>query len=705
MGLLSKALRYRENRKGVDDEGDKKDSAGDSDLKLKSEDEKDLVNTGGSWNDDAGNHQIADDKSFEVIDQDDIKKAVSDNTAFTGDRGEITDGTLKLVESPIFNEEIKILDHVEYVTEHNTIEDKNGRIEGTAGITNKVHEAPGLEKTGGTGDPNPTAENVASQINRKIETMEKGTDSRADVKQGLNKKNINSDFAGIEKVSAYDSEADAIDDSFSEDVSGDELKFSDFMLLYEIQKEIARANTNDELYDAILFSLMGQIGASSSSIMVRSGNNVHKWVIVKSIGVTINNEDLYFNPSGGILKELFNRKKIIDIDEFKNNLELIDDYYKYISIDAKILVPLIQGYEIIGTVILGEKLDSGDYTDEDREFLNFVGEVSAIALNNINTMEMIMKVNENLSRDFGYIRDVDRFKKKIFSNMNLSRAETDLASEFDGMGITGYAVFVKNQDDKTFTPLFIDKIDNLKIRETGITFTEKSSFIKYMNKTEIPVVIFNPKESDLINEIFKVEQLLRISIFRIFPFIMGNNVYGFILVYKISESAVLDEIDKKLSRISEFLFTHTQNIQHFNIRQSNYIDTVEILFKRIEEEILNVKSLGIPLTIVMLSVKNYKRYYGLFGSSAYQKLVDGLESVIRRRISDSDFSIRYSRQKILLVLPGKDKKYAAPMANSIINEITGAFNSREIQLLITSLSAEYPADGNDLNSLIDIVDY
>ena len=493
--------------------------------------------------------------------------------------------------------------------------------------------------------------------------------------------------------------------SGGESLQRDELKFSDFMVLYEIQKEIARAGSADELYDAILFSIMGQIGASSSSIMVRSPKNPGQWVIVKSIGVSIENQDLYFNPGAGILRKMFEKMGIADIDDYKNDPALIDEYYKYISIDAKLLVPLIQGYEVLGTVILGEKIDSGDFTEEDRDFLRFIGEVSAIALNTINTMEMIMKVNENLSKDFGYIRDVDRFKKKIFHDLSLQKIEQDLQGEFEAMGITGYAVYARGSDEKTFAPVITDRSDLLKLSEGRHSIREKSGFIRFMNKPESPVTIDNPRDSEILGELFSIEQILKMTLFRIFPFITGNEVLGFILVFRIAEEAVLEEVDKKLVRISDFLFGQIRNIQSITIRHSSYIDNIEIIFSRIDEEIMNSKNLGIPLTIVMMSIKNHKRYYTLFGHGAFRKLLDGFEGVIKKRLSDNDFSIRYGRNKILLVLPGKDKKYAAPLASSITNEITGTFNSREIQLLITSLSAEYPADGQDLNTLIDIIDY
>ncbi len=73
------------------------------------------------------------------------------------------------------------------------------------------------------------------------------------------------------------------------------------------------------------------------------------------------------------------------------------------------------------------------------------------------------------------------------------------------------------------------------------------------------------------------------------------------------------------------------------------------------------------------------------------------------RLSDKDFSVRYDRHKILIVLPGKDKKYAVPLANAVCNELVKNFSTHEAQLLVTFLTAAYPLDGKDTSGLIDAV--
>ena len=163
----------------------------------------------------------------------------------------------------------------------------------------------------------------------------------------------------------------------------------DNIVLYELSKDLLRASTMDELFDVILFSVMGQIGVSSSSIMIPSSENPDEWEIVESRGVTINPDEVDFRPTAGILKQMITRKEIIDVEEFKDNAAFSDDYYSYISIDARLLVPVIYNQEVLAAIILGNKLTSENYTGEEKGFFNVIAEYSAFSFRAIRFKEAL----------------------------------------------------------------------------------------------------------------------------------------------------------------------------------------------------------------------------------------------------------------------------------------------------------------------------
>lgn len=478
----------------------------------------------------------------------------------------------------------------------------------------------------------------------------------------------------------------------------------DFMLLYEIEKEISKSETREELYDYVLFTLMGQLGTSSSSLLMPDPENNDKWIIAQSSGVTIDNKNLFFESGSGILKELISRKNIIDVEEFKDNRELLNDYINFISIDTRLLTPLIHKSSVIGVAVIGDKITSEEYTAEEKDFLIAVGEVSAIALHKIISEENLQKENIQLKEKLEEITDINKFRETIKSETSIKNINNAIAEEFEKLGLETYAIFIKHRNDERFYPELTEADDRLSLKKSKFTLKKNDDFIRFINKPDIPIKIDNFQKSDLIRSTFKESQIQKAEIFRVYPFLVGNNIQGFIIIFNLSHNADLPMIDKKLGIVTEFLFYHIQNILYIDTSQSNYIDNVEIIFKRIEDEISNSGNLGIPLTLALISIKNYRRYYNLYGHSAFKQLLEKFEDLIKTRLSDNDFSLRYGRHKILIVLPGKDKKYAVPLVNALCQEITSQFNNNEIQLLMTSLTSEYPKDGEDLYTLMDKID-
>ncbi len=147
-----------------------------------------------------------------------------------------------------------------------------------------------------------------------------------------------------------------------------------------------------------------------------------------------------------------------------------------------------------------------------------------------------------------------------------------------------------------------------------------------------------------------------------------------------------------------------QEILDTDAAGGKFVDVVEPSMRRIAAAFEHAKNIGVPMTLVNFSIKNYRRFQNLYGVPEAGELLSRCEQVIVSRLSDSDFSVRFDRSKFMLVLPGKNKKFAIPLANSIRNEVTQLFKKREMQLMLVYLTAEFPEDGDDLHTLLDSIE-
>lgn len=533
---------------------------------------------------------------------------------------------------------------------------------------------------------------------------------RGEIREG-EQSSVQPAVTGISPV-RDDKTADASREDFEERAIDEDIlqhtrrskQFQDFLILYEIGKEIVRSDNRKDLYDAILFSVMGQIGTSSSSVLTVDPGNTSRWIVGDSRGVTIRNKKLFFDVSEGIVARVISRKQIVDLDEFKDQPSFSDDYYRFISIDARLLSPMVCDGEVIGAIVLGEKLTIGDYSDSEKDFITAVSELSAIALRKVFVIEKLKEEHDRFGTELEYINHVEELKARMVSDVNLRRLDEMIGTEFQKLGILSFAVFTDDEKNERYVPLIVEKNDTLALRSKEFVLPYESSFVEYVGALKECVKIEDHRRLKVVADAFTEARLKLMPLLWIYPFKFGKKLSGFLLVFDIVDFEREKEIHGKLARLSTVLFSYIMNLKSLDVHENRYVDFIEPVLRRIESELQNARNLKIPLTVILFSIKNFKRYYTLYGRIEARRIIDALEMIIRTRLADTDFSVRFDRNKVLIVLPGKNKKYAVPLANTVRNEIIQFFKQKEVQLLVTFLSAEFPEDGDDLYSLLDIID-
>ena len=219
------------------------------------------------------------------------------------------------------------------------------------------------------------------------------------------------------------------------------------------------------------------------------------------------------------------------------------------------------------------------------------------------------------------------------------------------------------------------KIFFLGICENNFSIPYGHPFVEYVNELKGSVKIDDFKRMKVFADTFTERQKNLMTYLWIYPFKMGNHLEGFFIVTDINDSTRENEVHNKINRLTMVLFSYILNIRNLDTHELMYVDYVEPVMRRIERELVNAKNLRIPLTVILFSIKNFKRYYSLFGKDEAMKVLNSLEEIIRSRLADPDFSVRYDRNKFLIILPGKNKKYSIPLvflgisANKKVNGI------------------------------------
>lgn len=483
-----------------------------------------------------------------------------------------------------------------------------------------------------------------------------------------------------------------------------EKRFHDFMVLYEIGKEIVKAETRAGLYDVLLFSIMGQIGVSSSSILIPDPADPKRWFIADFRGISIKNPTMLFDTSAGILGNIFKRREIIDLDVYKSTIEHADEYFKFVSIDARLISPLSYDQNIFGAVALGEKITIGDYTDAEKDFILSICEIAAVALWRINAIETTEEEARRYGSEAALWKRIDEFRTELLDHADIRSAETLSVALMRQAGVESFAVFLKNEKEKAYVPMIQDAANSPDIDISSFRIAMDHPLAVRLKEGKRPLRIEDLSPFDSVQSAFSEAQLRRMNIFYIDPYCVGGDLKGFVGAFRLSDTTEAKNAAAFLERYSGVIVPSLREILDADAASRRFIDAVEPQMRRVSMAFEHAKSVGVPISLVHFSIKNFKRFNNLYGAVEAGELLSRCERVIVARLSDSDFSIRFDRSRFLLVLPGKNKKFAIPLANSIRNEITQSLKKREMQLMLVYLTAEYPEDGDDLDTLLDSVE-
>jgi GGDEF domain-containing protein len=481
-------------------------------------------------------------------------------------------------------------------------------------------------------------------------------------------------------------------------------EFNDYGTLFEIQKEFIKADTVEDVYSTILFSIMGQLGVSSASIVAPSVNDEAKWVITDTHGIKISDSDIHWVISEGILEILNTYKGVLDIEDIKNDNSLRDDYYKFTSVDARILTPLIKNDKLAGVILVGEKINSEDFTDMEIEFLQALSDISSSILEYLNKYEKTSTELYALRIEKEILSDVDFFQDSILNVTSLGDLESVIQKNFYSLGLESYTLFVRNQVDGDYYPLYNEPENILGFSDSGFKIKKDNRLISFLINKKSSILLENFNESNVIIDTFGRNRIVKMELFIAYPFIISGQLSGFITIFKINPAVDIVDIDIRIQKINRFLFPYLHRMYEIDPELNRSSDLISMFYEKIENEMQHARDLNIPMSLVVFSVKNYKRFYERFGRIELEKLHTQIAEIIKSRLSHGDFSARIDRSKFLVVLPGKEKKYSLMLANTIKNEVIEKYSSSDFKLLITSLNSVFPEDGKDLFTILEVLE-
>ena len=471
--------------------------------------------------------------------------------------------------------------------------------------------------------------------------------------------------------------------------------------LNAIELEIMRSSSFVESCDALLFNIMGQVGVNSSSLLTKRVDS-DKWVITYSKGISLSDDEVEFSEENRFISRALSSEKIIDITEFRDDSLYLDYYADFVSVDARYLFRITYNEEPFAILFLGDKVTIEDYLPEDKALIKeLCAFTSKFFWQFIEKKRLDNEISE-LKRSIISNNILEKFQDKILNSDSLDVVDHIVFEEFEKHGIMSYAVFAKTKKDAEFNLILSEHEDFLRLKEKKIKINYLNPIVKVIQAKNSVYVQMQPESDELLVNCFGKDIVKLMTQFKAYPYILCGKIEGFICIFKQSQKSSL--IEDRIIKTSKFLIGVVISILEAESAKSKFVDDFEIIHKRISDDILKCETLSIPLCLVLCSIKNHKSFFTSLGYEKTKTVLKNLEKIIEVRLSDGDYSIRYARNKFLIVLPGKDKQYGVHLSNILKNKFQKVSEDSSFELTLSFLTAEYPRDGATLYYLLDKIE-
>ncbi len=465
-------------------------------------------------------------------------------------------------------------------------------------------------------------------------------------------------------------------------------------VLFDFAKEVSSSESAADLYEILIFTLIGQLGSSSATVIQPSPTVTGRWFLAEHHGSRLRNRSITFKDNQIILSTLIHEDKILDLKLYEDNMDYVEEYQKFFSIGARVAVPVRHNDITVFVILLGEKIEAEDYTEDDYKFLKSATTISAIIYSKIIQIDSLKEELTSLKVLEERLDRIDQYEFHVRSSKTEDIRST-IQTEMESLQVNSYAYFLFNDTTNNFEVQYCDKNDSLHLLRDRLAISNNNALIAYCQKQNDYSEIDNPVSSEILKHVFQQDFLIKVNVFGIFPYSVQGHLAGILLILRINTENFSENVPQ-IKRFSRFVFSQLYTRKH-HIFGNSHIDSLQGLFSRIINEEAGCRLMGIPLTIAVITISGYGKSVDALSLQKVSEIQRIIKSIFEKNKSETDFSFRNSFNEFTVVFPGKQNKHAQKAAASIkhgVEKLSRGFS-------VTYIVITYPDDKKPYSYLFE----
>ncbi len=487
---------------------------------------------------------------------------------------------------------------------------------------------------------------------------------------------------------------------------GSQKRIDNFLALFELNRELHSIEDAEEFWDTALYAILGQIGARS--VVIFAGIDDRKDILypVAHSGV-IPEEDWNLKAGDEIYDTLAASEEIRYAGQFLKDTSGISDLERRIleTSRASVLMPLRQGKDTVGAILVGPPLDRADYVIDDLEYLRLLGGSLIGPLERINNIKKHKEETETLVRQNVLHRSLADLAASLQTKKAVDEIYDVLLDYFrKNLKVDSLSLVLLDPSEQAYKIFAGNRISPESLKRFHLSVSDSELVGTISNLSGVYNLVDFRTHPEIIAA-YSGDDLALMQHYWILPLINLNWLVGFITVHHTERAWTEEEREIALVACAQ-LAPVLANCLILQERETLFRDPFSPLEKRLEREVQKALEFHSFLSIVDFRVRNLKKVLGANSMSVMSEYFQALSRTLSRSLHHTDYMSRMGAGRYVLLLPGRGKAEAEIFSERLQMEL------KQANLLRGSAVAPayafdviaFPDDGDSLQKLIALLD-
>lgn len=449
-------------------------------------------------------------------------------------------------------------------------------------------------------------------------------------------------------------------------------KIDHYLSLFDIAREVSAIQDFDEFWDAVLFAVMGQLGAQTVVVFAARTSADSGQALYPVAASGFDPDDSWVLKPGDRLYDLCAEEEGV---LYAQNLRapeqavLLSEMERSIITEsgAEIIAPLRNNSRMYGVVLLGATFSGDEYGIDDLEFMTLLGGLASSGVDRI------------LAR-LEFDRDTETLRKRDFFHNRIMEAARDAASVrgldelydvlvrnlTEHFAVDSYSLVLLNPSTQEYTLFAGNRISPESMERFRLgTSSELVGMISNFTR------VFDVSDFRTNGELARSYTNDDIGIMKQYwavPLIYQNWLVGFFTIHSVRRQWT--EFDREMVvSMAELLGPSFGGAIMLGERESLFRDPFSPLEDRLRLEIRKSQEFHSQLSLVEIRIKNIKRVLALNPSARVTQFLGAVGRSVAGHLLQTDFLARIGQGRFAMILPGRGKEEAEIFVKKIRNDL------------------------------------